>query len=361
MTESDWLAANDPDAMLRLVGTRFSERRWHLLCLAVVTRLRDLFGEGPLAGILSQIESNAGNLRGTPEALDLMLGLDEAIRQASEESRERQRLIVLPADPDSKSDAYRHGDARTTHPTAPLFQAACRHAGTAVLLTGEAVARAAETIPALLTMRPGPGMLNRVRELVIVASRVRGRASLHAALALKLKSLGDDFADQHASRNARHVYATAIDLIRREEEFLQHRTVEQNANQDRADLRGLGRALHEVIGNPFRPYRFESIWRTPTVLGLARGIVTDGAYDRMPILADALLDADCDEEAILRHCRGTERHASGECSHSRGCWVLDLILEEEVDCFRVAPIPSGLRAPRPKRQLPIRQPVTVSE
>jgi hypothetical protein len=42
----------------------------------------------------------------------------------------------------------------------------------------------------------------------------------------------------------------------------------------------------------------------------------------MPILADALEDAGCDNADILQHCRG-----AGE--HVRGCWVVDLVLGKE--------------------------------
>lgn len=40
---------------------------------------------------------------------------------------------------------------------------------------------------------------------------------------------------------------------------------------------------------------------------------------RMNILADALLDAGCDNEEMIAHCRSSV-------SHVRGCWVVDLIL-----------------------------------
>jgi hypothetical protein len=40
----------------------------------------------------------------------------------------------------------------------------------------------------------------------------------------------------------------------------------------------------------------------------------------MPILADALQDAGCDNTDILNHCR------DANAPHVRGCWVVDLLL-----------------------------------
>jgi hypothetical protein len=45
------------------------------------------------------------------------------------------------------------------------------------------------------------------------------------------------------------------------------------------------------------------------------------AFERLPILADALQDAGCENADILDHCRGPGPHA-------RGCWVVDLILDK---------------------------------
>ena len=74
-----------------------------------------------------------------------------------------------------------------------------------------------------------------------------------------------------------------------------------------------------VFGNPFRPVAAESAWLTETVVALASGIYADRAFDRMPILADALEEAGCDNADILTHCRGDGPHV-------RGCWVVDLLL-----------------------------------
>jgi hypothetical protein len=48
-------------------------------------------------------------------------------------------------------------------------------------------------------------------------------------------------------------------------------------------------------------------------------IYAERALERLPILAVTLLDAGCDSDDILAHCRS-------EGPHVRGCWVVDLIL-----------------------------------
>jgi hypothetical protein len=83
------------------------------------------------------------------------------------------------------------------------------------------------------------------------------------------------------------------------------------------------RLLHDIFGNPFRPSPPLSIavlaWNDGTVSHIAEGIYEERAFDRLPILADALLDAGCDNEELLAHCRSDGPHV-------RGCWAVDLIL-----------------------------------
>ncbi|OWK45373.1 hypothetical protein [Fimbriiglobus ruber] len=69
----------------------------------------------------------------------------------------------------------------------------------------------------------------------------------------------------------------------------------------------------------FRPIAVDPSWLTSTAVALATSIYADRAFDRLPILADALQDAGCDSDDILAHCRGDEPHV-------RGCWVVDLLL-----------------------------------
>jgi len=80
--------------------------------------------------------------------------------------------------------------------------------------------------------------------------------------------------------------------------------------------------LYCGLAKPETPPTLLPAWRTGDVLGVARGIYEDRAFGRMPLLADALMDAGCDQDDILTHCRS-------EGSHVRGCWVVDLVLGKE--------------------------------
>lgn len=92
------------------------------------------------------------------------------------------------------------------------------------------------------------------------------------------------------------------------------RTAWRRERRAQADL------VREVFGALLRPSNFE-LWRTQNVMDLARTIYDEAAFDRMPILADALMDAGCDGEVVLAHCRGGTAHV-------RGCWVVDRILDK---------------------------------
>ncbi|WP_246173422.1 hypothetical protein [Limnoglobus roseus] len=88
---------------------------------------------------------------------------------------------------------------------------------------------------------------------------------------------------------------------------------------DRVEDAALSHILRDIIGNPFRSVVFDPSWHTDTARSLAEAAYEDRAWDRLPILADALEDAGCEDEAVLNHLRGPGPHC-------RGCWVVDLVL-----------------------------------
>jgi hypothetical protein len=77
-----------------------------------------------------------------------------------------------------------------------------------------------------------------------------------------------------------------------------------------------------ILGNPYRPTTLQPVWLTSPVLALSRHIYNSRDFSLMPIFADALEEAGCSDVSILDHCRGPG-------PHTRGCWVLDLILTKE--------------------------------
>jgi hypothetical protein len=96
-----------------------------------------------------------------------------------------------------------------------------------------------------------------------------------------------------------------------------------------ADVTGAGSGthfqvhlLHEVFGNPFNQQTFDTAWLNWSdgiVLKIAQAIYEHRAFDRMPILADALEEGGCTDADILGHCRQPG-------SHVKGCWILDRLL-----------------------------------
>ena len=76
--------------------------------------------------------------------------------------------------------------------------------------------------------------------------------------------------------------------------------------------------LNDIVGN--KQTIIDPRWLTSTVIDLSQTIYEEKVFERMPILSDALMDAGCDDNDILSHCR--------EGIHVRGCWLLDLILEK---------------------------------
>lgn len=71
--------------------------------------------------------------------------------------------------------------------------------------------------------------------------------------------------------------------------------------------------LHST--NP-KGFEFDRDWLTNDCIALAKGIAAERAFDRMPILADALQDAGCNNEEILSHLRNDVNE------FTRADWIL---------------------------------------
>ena len=127
-------------------------------------------------------------------------------------------------------------------------------------------------------------------------------------------------AAEGASRTAAVVDSNAWRLPGNRANRANRDAAEANATREtEANRKAQTHIIRDLFGNPFHPLEMHPNWLTSTTIGLAQAIYETRSYDKMPILADALQDADCDNEPILTHCRNAEEHY-------RGCWVLDAIL-----------------------------------
>lgn len=165
----------------------------------------------------------------------------------------------------------------------------------------------------------------RVSEAVEIAEQFADREVGQLELEAARARLIDSFLQMaHSAKRAdfgtvgMNAWATAC-TIKSDSEAIRH--IRASARYDLGAKQRkllLCKVFHCVFGNPFRPVTVHPSWLTSTVLAVAEGIYTDRAFGRMPILADALQDAGCDNEEIVQHCR-----QPGE--HVRGCWVVDLL------------------------------------
>jgi hypothetical protein len=85
-----------------------------------------------------------------------------------------------------------------------------------------------------------------------------------------------------------------------------------------------------LIREAFGPLPFRRIsvdpswlaWQGGTVVKLATSIYNERRFEDMGVLSDALEEAGCQDQEILRHCRQ-------QGSHYSGCWLIDLLLYKE--------------------------------
>lgn len=82
--------------------------------------------------------------------------------------------------------------------------------------------------------------------------------------------------------------------------------------------------LRDLFEGQLQPIPIESKWLeygSGLVVRLARVLHEEGRLDELPVLADALEDASCDNDRLLDHLRSPGPHA-------RGCWVLDALMQK---------------------------------
>jgi len=216
----------------------------------------------------------------------------------------------------------------------------------------------------LMIRKPSPSE----RKCVLYARRCCELAHLSTVT----NTFGDPYKDPDLEKKPNYIGTTA-------RQWAKNWTVDYWADITPGNLRVSKEAradlLRDLFGNPFRPVPFpcggshrhegedacgttrvkdcnkcQSLftWNGGVILTTARRMYDTGDFGDIPVLADMLEEAGCDNEEILMHLRGirrcpecwmTEKLVCGTCTgtgfiqfdapHVRGCWVVDLLLAKE--------------------------------
>jgi hypothetical protein len=161
------------------------------------------------------------------------------------------------------------------------------------------------------------------RAAALAAGGGSGEAGGAAACAVGVPPL---HAAERASANAARAFATASELPLLSNHHM-NPAWQRLVDAERASQCNL---LRDIFGPlPFRQGTVERswlAWHEGLTARLAQATyeqrsLPDGRLDgsRLGILADALEEANCQDEEVLKHLREQE-------GHWRGCWVLDLLL-----------------------------------
>jgi len=266
VTDTEWLASPDPDCLLASLGSRLSERKLRLFVCACSRRAWDLLGKGGRKAVRAAEAWADGHL-------------DVATLQRVTATAQREEAAARQA-------ADRKWWAATG--VAPVL---ARLGALAAVLTDPDARGPRDTAAALAIRSLEPCAPDRLLYLTGVGPdgvRFRHRPRAHGD--------PDKLEERQAVRRATAAVQDAWWTER----------------QAQADL------LRCLIRGG-EPAEFQSRWRTIDAVGLARSIFDEAAFERLPILADALMDAGCADERVIGHCR------SGG-PHTRGCWVVDLVL-----------------------------------
>ena len=172
-------------------------------------------------------------------------------------------------------------------------------------------------------------------------SRIRGRTTLAALEALEAYADGsislEEMEEQRnnwfqrfdypfplpGTWNAAIAFATKTQTPVMADKAAEHAaTASRNSAKEKALQAGY---VRDIAGNPFRRSLNEESsrnWVDEEILKLTDAIYEARNFGSLPNLADALERADCNDTAILEHCRQPT-------AHIRGCWVVDLILNKK--------------------------------
>jgi hypothetical protein len=286
VTEAEWLTCTDPQRMLEFLSSKASDRKLRLFAVACCHRIWHMLTEERSKRAVETAERFADGL-----------ATDEDLETASIAAWNVKKEGVVLQEAERESELG-HAERTKTEATLWAVEAA------AWTVTEEAI-KAGNSSSLVLQ-----GAVPRELEAGYLMSLLTGMTT----------------EDQGATRW--EADRLGGDEERRKAAF---RWFSEKAAGARRDLEGRKDAAAEeercrqskLIRDCFNPFNRQghstAPWKGGIVVRLAQAIYDERAFDRLPVLADALEEAGCTDADLLAHCR-----QPGE--HVRGCWVVDLLL-----------------------------------
>jgi hypothetical protein len=286
MTEAEWESGGDPAVLLGFLGERASPRKRRLFACACARRIRHLLKSPASEQAIAAAEQYADGMLSAEELAEH----EQAARQASARA------------------------VREAHSVWSLGPAALT--ARAAWVSVWAACAAENTCDHFAPAGTPPGSLETGFQGCL-AVRTAQVASWARSVADELTDAGEENPDTET--------ALFFSFLRGLKTTVQR--IEQAVRDGLETCESVwqARLVREIMGNPFRPCSFDPAWRYAqdgVVVRIATAIYEDRAWADLPILADALEDAGCDQPALLQHL-----HAP--IPHVRGCWALDLVLGRE--------------------------------
>jgi hypothetical protein len=320
MTEAEWLQCSDPEHILPFLRDRISDRKLRLFACACCRRQWPLIKDERLRAAIEVAERFADGQVRVRELLTARDVADQAEYDAS-----YQEYVA-------------EADAHFCVTAEYAWAAATAHASSAARA---AVSRKA-AFPDRRQFRGGkPGRVTR-RKDGVTSSTFCARAVGEAACASYYEKAG--FHDPGVeyptpppdewSERAHHVIGPAGEASKLSVQGERaHHVIGPAGEASKLSVQGeraiQALLLRDLTGNIVHPVALEPGLPGHEVIALTQRayehrVLPSGQLDsdRLAVLADALEDVGCTEDAILSHLRSLGPHV-------RGCWALDLILSKD--------------------------------
>jgi hypothetical protein len=320
--QEDWFAVTDPKWLARFgPWQQVSSRKKRLFGCACCRRIWDQLTDARSRTAVEVTEAHADGLVSTAEwEMARRAAKDAAARLQPRPGKPRSPDMVAPFILDrAAAAATAASHFMDEFPFDQPFQAASLvqkvKAWSRVLHTDKEWSRPIERTPDLWSMFTDPS------EIELVAG---GHLDLDDRLRPILTDLsGAEWPVEYSDEldillDDSSEFVLALD----EEEYPEPDSLPRLLTEERRQQASI---LRDIIGNPFRPVHLDPAWlrwNGGMIRTIARTIYDERRFEDMPVLADALEDAGCDDPYLLSHCRSKGPHV-------RGCFLLDLLLGKE--------------------------------